>query len=668
MKVLLSYLLIIANLSFAQQIYFSKFGYDDLTLYGPTPTTTLFLKVGWDVDSSKSYLVLKVEPSPVLNFNNSFISIYIWDKPVLTVKLPKTQGEILIPLGKFTFASSEFLKVGIKASLFISDDRCKDIETGGLWIKVLKDSYVYIKRLQVKHPEIKIYNYFSLPLDQTLIVLPSTLSTTELEGAVWIYSLLKLKFNVENISFQTFSGIPDTVKNLLSVALFDKIPQVYRTNLEGKFLKSDGLIYIYTGEINGIERNILFVTGFSEEGLRKAINVFLTSDLLNTAFDSFLLVRDARRLEQKMPLSAPFRISFKELGFSSTEVRGIGSLRSNIFFSLSKLGFSPSSITVNISATHYPISESMGRAFVNIFFNNNLIESKKLGEDGKLNYKFSVNRFSLTKLNNLSIEFVYYPSPEECRNRVVNFFCQIDENNSYIEVDDLFKPEYLDFTYFPDMFSEGETFCIVEPNISLLKLEALARIVYLVNSELREINFYPKIITTNQVDGEILSNNIIAIVDPNNGLIDKLEGIVAHLKNRFRVISEPTGRVLYVLWDTSSVGIAQVFYGRNKNAFLLLTGLGVNRDSLVWKTALALEQRITTLKGNLGIVDLTGKEYFFRVSPGALKVRYPGEKTFLDYFREYKVFVIIALWFLFLSLVIYIFFRGKAHAGKVMQK
>ncbi len=660
--------MIVANLSFAQQIYFSKFGYDDLVLYGPTPTTTLFLKVGRDIDSSKSYLVLKVEASPVLNFNDSFISIYIWDKPILTIRLPKTKGEIVIPLGKFTFASSEFLKVEIKASLSISEDRCKDIETGGLWIKILKDSYAYIRRLPVEPREVKIYSYFNLPLDQTLIVLPSTLSTTELEGAVWLYSFLKIKFNIENISFQIFPGLSGTVKNLIGIALFDKIPQVYKVNLEGKFLKSDGLIYIYTGRINGIEINILFITGFSEEGLRKAINVFLTSDLLNTAFEPFLLVREARRPEQKMPLSAPFRISLKELGLSSTKVRGIGSLRHDIFFNLSKLGFSPSSITVNISATHSPVSESMGRAFVNIFFNNNLIESKKLGEEGELNYRFSVNRFSLTKLNNLSIEFVYYPSAEECKNRVVNFFCQIDENNSYIEVDDFFKPKFLDFIYFPEMFSDGETYCVIEPNVSLLKLETLARLVYLVNRELKEINFYPKIITTDRVDKKVLTNNIIAIVDPGDVLIDKLAGIVARFKNGFRVISEPTGRVLYVLWDTSSVGIAQVFYGGSKNAFLLLAELGVKRDSLVWKTVLALERRIMTLKGNLGIVDLTGKEYFFQVSPGALKVKYPGEKTFLDYFREYKIYIIIVLWFLFLSLVVYIFFRGKAHASKAMQK
>jgi hypothetical protein len=455
---------------------------------------------------------------------------------------------------------------------------------------------------------------------------------------------------------------------LLCISLFDKIPQVYRANLEGKFLKSDGLIYIYTGKVNDIERNILFVTGFSEEGLKKAIDAFLTSDLLNTAFESFLLVREARKPERKTKISSPFRISFKELGFPSTEIRGIGSLRSDIFFSLSKLGFSPRSVTVNISAVHSPIFGSAGRAFVNIYFNNSLIESKRLGEEGKINYKFSVNRFSLTKLNNLSIEFVYYPSSEECRNRVVNFFCQIDENNSYIEVDDFFKPEILDFAYFPEMFSDGETFCVLEPNVSLLKLETLARLVYLINSELKDVSFYPKIVTTNQIDNEVLSNNIIAIVDPDDGLIDKLEGIVAHFKNRFRIISEPTGRVLYVLWDTSSVGVAQVFYGKNKNAFLLLTGLGARRDSLIWKTALTIEQRITTLKGNLGIVDLEGREYFFQISPGALKVRYPGEKTFLDYFREYKVFVIIALWFLFLSLVVYIFFKGKSRASKIMQK
>jgi hypothetical protein len=77
---------------------------------------------------------------------------------------------------------------------------------------------------------------------------------------------------------------------------------------------------------------------------------------------------------------------------------------------------------------------------------------------------------------------------------------------------------------------------------------------------------------------------------------------------------------------------------------------------------------MSELEGNVGIVDLTGKYHFFKVESGLLKVNYPGEKTFLDYFNQYKVFLIILVWFLFLSLLTYIFFRGRKHATKVTQR
>jgi hypothetical protein len=78
MKKLVLLNLLIINFSLAEFITFSKFGYDDITLYGPTPSATYFLKIGTNIDSSKSYIVLKFEPSPVLNLNESFITIYIW--------------------------------------------------------------------------------------------------------------------------------------------------------------------------------------------------------------------------------------------------------------------------------------------------------------------------------------------------------------------------------------------------------------------------------------------------------------------------------------------------------------------------------------------------------------------------------------------------------------
>jgi len=660
MKKLILLNLLILNFSLAELITFSKFGYDDITLYGPTPSATYFLKIGTNIDSSRSYIVLKFEPSPVLNLNESFITIYIWDKPATSFRISRTPNEIVIPLKKFELGFSEYLKIDIRASLYITDDRCRDIQTGGLWFKILKSSFINIEHLPIKKTEFKIQSFLSDVKDGLYLVFPSSVSKTELEGLVWVYSFVRKVTGIKTINYATFETLP-TKAQFIAISIFEKLPNEYKI-LQGKFLKTDGLIYIYSDRA-------LFITGFSEEGLKKALQTFLNLDILKTSFNSFLLVREAKPPEQPFTNMPPFKVPFKEFGFSTSKVEGIGSLRSSFTFTLSKLGFSPDKININISAVYSPVTEKIGRAYMNVYFNGILIESKKLGEEGKIIYTFSLNRFSLLKLNTISIEFTFYPSSEDCINKISNFFYMINDESSYIEVKDIYRPKELDFSFFPEMFTTGETVCAVSKNLTVQKIKALSQIIHLVNSEIKNFNFFPEIITTDNVTDETLENyNLIIIADPKDDILNKFSNIVVKPKNDFKIISASTNKILYALYDTSSIGVCQVFYSDASRPVLILMGLGENSDHLLSEISDVIEKKFITIEGNVGIVDLTGKYHFFKVESGLLKVNYPGEKTFLDYFNQYKVFLIILVWFLFLSLLTYIFFRGRKHATKVTQR
>jgi len=660
MKKLILLNLLIINFSLAEFITFSKFGYDDITLYGPTPSATYFLKIGTNIDSSRSYIVLKFEPSPVLNLNESFITIYIWDKPATSFRISRTPNEIVIPLKKFELGFSEYLKIDIRASLYITDDRCRDIQTSGLWFKILKSSFINIEHLPIKKTEFKIQSFLSDVKDGLYLVFPSSVSKTELEGLVWVYSFVRKVTGIKTINYATFETLP-TKAQFIAISIFEKIPNEYKI-LQGKFLKTDGLIYIYSDRA-------LFITGFSEEGLKKALQTFLNLDILKTSFNSFLLVREAKPPEQPFANMPPFKVPFKEFGFSTSKVEGIGSLRSSFTFTLSKLGFSPDKININISAVYSPVTEKVGRAYMNVYFNGLLIESKKLGEEGKIIYSFSLNRFSLLKLNTISIEFTFYPSSEDCINKISNFFYMINDESSYIEVKDIYRPKELDFSFFPEMFTTGETVCAVSKNLTVQKIKALSQIIHLVNSEIKNFNFFPEIITTDNVTDETLENyNLIIIADPKDDILNKFSNIVIKPKNDFKIISASTKKILYALYDTSSIGVCQVFYSDASRPVLILMGLGENSDHLLSEISDVMEKKFITIEGNVGIVDLTGKYHFFKVESGLLKVNYPGEKTFLDYFNQYKVFLIIIVWFLFLSLLTYIFFRGRKHATKVTQR
>lgn len=672
MKIQFLFLIVILNTTiqtflFAEKLTFQKFGYDDIVLTGPTPAVTLFLRVGENVDSSKSYIVLDIEPSPVLNFKNSYITVLIWDKPALTVRLSDLGDKLIVPLRQFDLSFSDFIKLDIKANLSITMDRCYDIITNGLWVKIRKSSFVNVEFKQRIGVKLKISNFLRFLEGGGAIVIPSNLSTIECEGAVWVYSYLR-KLTGKDFEVETYETLSDGVENFVIVSRFDKIPEKYKKSISGKFLNNDGLIYVYSEQTAKARKNVLVLTGFNDEGLRKVIKAFLNKDIFQSSFNSFLLVRQAvQELEVKPPLP-PYKVTFRKLGFTSGRLEGIGNLRYVYSFKNSELGFSPDKLTINITAVYAPVISAVRNAFFNVYFNNTLIESKRLTEEGKISYSFDVDRFVLLKTNTITVEFVYYPTSEDCKNLMANFFCMLDDERSYINVSSFYRPDELSFVYFPEMFGYGETVAVIGGKITLQKVRSLARIVYLVNSGIKEFEFYPSVYFSSSVDYEILKNyNLILILDPNEQLMEKFENSPLKPRQGFRILSSATGRVLYTLWDTTSIGVSEVFYGEKGNPVLLVFGMGRYADERIYQMTKSLEAKFPDISGNIGIVD-GEKSYFFRVEAGLLKVQYPGERTFLDIFNQYKIFIIGLAWALFLALLVYVFWRGRKMARKVMER
>ncbi|MEN3039620.1 MAG: hypothetical protein ABDI07_10825 [Candidatus Kryptonium sp.] len=180
--------------------------------------------------------------------------------------------------------------------------------------------------------------------------------------------------------------------------------------------------------------------------------------------------------------------------------------------------------------------------------------------------------------------------------------------------------------------------------------------------------FYPNVIYSDLVDERTLRNfNIVGVVDQDDKLFEKFDKIPLKPKQGFRIISAGTTRVLYALWDTTSIGVVQIFYGYGDNPVVLINGIGTRADERALDIAKAVEKNYDVISGNVGIADYE-KEYFFRIESRLVKVQYAGEKTFIDYFNQYKVFIIGLVWFIVLAFFVYIFIRGKQHAKKVTER
>ncbi len=290
-------------------------------------------------------------------------SIKLDGTPRLDVDVPLDALEN-IPIGKT-------LDIEIRGYLIISGNQCVDETTGNLWVLIDNKSYLTIKRW---HPPDTVQDFFrKSPLSLNII--------PRISGENYVEAVSNLAILAGYVSRS----------RLVPLTFRPYVPTAYNI-----FIGS------YRDDIRVFGHDLYLTPA----GAR-----LLVSRWLHTLI--FRQIQNARFIPRSAP--HPKDITFAQLGYSGSLMRGIGEMIASVPLPATRLGGWPSKLLCTLLYAHSPISDKE-RAFLKIRFNGVLLESREIkGQGGIHAFTFSIPTRYFNAHNHMDIAFAYYRNSGNCQ-------------------------------------------------------------------------------------------------------------------------------------------------------------------------------------------------------------------------------------------------------------
>jgi hypothetical protein len=278
-----------------------------------------------------------------------------------------------------------------------------------------------------------------------------------------------------------------------------------------------------------------------------------------------------------------------------------------------------------------------------------LLSSEKLDASGKLNTSVTINRYQHHKYNTLEAEFRFYPNSGNCKNSFTNFFAEIDVDKSYLESKNPFITSDLSFYQYPEAFNSGTTLMVSKP-YAKYAAGAMGEIIYELNNNINANNF-PEFMYSEirSITPELKKNNIIALLTKDDPYL-RMNFPDAPIKfdRNFRLYNTDNNTVVYSLSDTTSNGLAQIFYGRSNNATLVLTATGKHLGRSIPGCIKINYRAAFNPSSNVCISDVNNNKYLFNINKSSDNLEYIDTKSALTRFWDsYNLYILLVYWCLY---------------------
>ena len=678
--------ILLSTTSFAQSIIsFKAMGHDDdEAIYGMSGATSFYFKITPQYEINGSKLVIYFEPSQALIRDKSYVNLFIGSKPVYSSRLTKDSiQKISINLTRNDVTADNYLKIGIKTLLTITDDQCRDLDNPAMWLKIKNYSYLsLVKSNKNFFNNINISNCFD---SKKAIVYPENPTLHDLKAVAWAYSRLK-KTQQKAIGVYEIDKLPDTLRNYILVGNIASLSPDKRAFLKVTPQNNQGLLYLnksiltvtdtvtHMVDVKGqlfpvkavaqevVPSEILFVTGGDDAGYEKTITSLGNMNILNSTFGDYLLINKAQNQFFKTVDENRSKLSLKQIGGVSDFLSGIGSLKSAFNFKNSDFSFTPKEVEIHIVANYSSLNPG-DRGFFNIYLNGLLLSSEKLDASGKLNTSVTINRYQHHKYNTLEAEFRFYPNNGNCKNSFTNFFAEVDVDKSYLESKNPFITSDLSFYQYPEAFNSGTTRIVVSRPYAKYAAGAMGEIIFELNNNINANNF-PEFMYSDEIDpSELKKNNIIALLSKDDKLMDNFPDAPIKFNKAFRLYNTDNNTVVYSLSDTTSNGLAQIFYGRSNNATLVLTATGKHLSEAFIAAAKSITEQLSTLSSNVCISDVNNNKYLFNINKSSDNLEYIDTKSALTRFWDsYNLYILLGI--LVLILLSFLYIRSKVQKSQ----
>ena len=205
---------------------------------------------------------------------------------------------------------------------------------------------------------------------------------------------------------------------------------------------------------------------------------------------------------------------------------------------------------------------------------------------------------------------------------------------------------------------------MVSKNRAKYAAAAVGEIIYELNNNINSNNF-PEFSYSNNVSGSDLKKyNIIALLDKDDPLMKKFHYAPIDFDKNFRLYNTDNHKVVYSLSDTTSTGLAQIFYGQSNNATLVITATGSRLSDAFLAASKSITEQLSTLSSNVCVTDANSNKYLFNINKSSHdNLEYTEAKSSLTNFWDtYNLYILLGI--LILILLSFLYVRSRVQRSQ----
>lgn len=662
-----------------KEISLKDIGYQkDIVLYGITPAQTLYFPVPrGSIDFQNSYFELHASFSTILS-DYSNLKISVNDVPVYTTffKNISTNPIIKIPLSDvkledLMMAEKPLLKIEVGGYLNITDDRCRDLATQGLWMVIRQKSKLVLSYSEKLRNTIA--DFLSDKFESILILTPKRLNPILAGNTMWINARLLDLTKSENIFFGSFEEVdPERIKNFSHVIAIGKSDELMSLPVPYSIEKSeiineakqqvtseDGILFV---KIFGGTK-ILYISGDTDKSVQKSAAAIVNPKQYYKLLSNFSLVRYIEPFKIKSFVGNKYKLTLDELGFERIQTKGIGSLRISMFISELELAKYIGSVDFYLYSKYTPVKQTFQNGFINVYLNDVLVESKRLDQTGAINgLMVNLPKYLFKKMNTFEIEFNYFPDEGECRDDLTQFVGEV-YSYSYFDISSENVDKASNFSNFPNAFLTN-AYVVFQSNPLPEHIQAAASIINAIQKISKQEQYFPPIMSFAEMFAtmENSNNNYIVVSSDVRYNKDSFEYLPLDLSQSFKIISSSTKQVMFEYSDNMPIAVMQLTKTLTSNNVLLVSSYGQEGKEYLVKLANQFSQRIGTIDGNVAIMSGADYPLVFKTAEALDKILYtqPVEKVPVKIqWDKFKYLWIILAWVIIIGLSILLYTRSR---------
>ncbi len=518
--------------------------------------------------------------------DESAFSIIYNDKVIQTrtAKDIRQRKEWIISLPTVDLAQSK-IRLQIKANMYISNDFCRDYNSGNLFFTVHpKESKLTLNYEMM--PTKTVSDFFGNLQQTVFVVVPNNAELAEIMPAAWVYGIVKKNYphmQVSLVKASELAGKPAAPR--VWVGTKGRLPAYFSKTPVG---------------IELADANTLLISGATLGELEAAVQRLSTLPLL--MLDSAAGVKEGTLSSSATGGKTP-GITFG----NQVAQEGLFQVSSDFVVYAGQFGTVPEKLGMNLEGAYTVSKDSNRPVRMDVFFNDKIVNSSVLDQTGR--FTREINFPAGTELlshNRIKVQFNFPDEPDQCKIVGKLQSAQIFPN-SYLWGEGKKKISYMTWQNISPFLSQQGTI-IIDEKLNGNILDVLAKTINYLNRQLPEKSYaYPRVQGLSELAFIPPDQFVLVLAQAKNlpgFIVDQLPGLQAQGANSYNPGGSSTMPSEFK--NSEKLAIARVAEYKNNPLVVVSTNQDGNLISL-FLDYLGKPENAQKIRGNILAYYQSGK-------------------------------------------------------------